>query len=154
MKATQRGLTLVEILVALAIFGIVVAFSTSTTISNLALSRANQDNAKATAYAQAVLDGYRDSWSGSYDKYMNKEEFDLSQLPALPNNYSITIEKDGIVTIMVGTTNVTKLSLNAECRPQIREVRIKMNKNETEIMNLSTRIADPFPRSKKVTPCA
>jgi len=56
----RNGFTLIEILVAVAVFGITMAALTTTQVSSIAMSRANLETSAAADAAQSVLEAMRD----------------------------------------------------------------------------------------------
>jgi len=56
---SRRGLSLLEVLIAVSVFGITMAGLTGTQLTSIALSRANQDLSLATDAAQSVLEELR-----------------------------------------------------------------------------------------------
>ncbi|GHF74829.1 type II secretion system protein [Deinococcus ficus] len=71
-KHAEQGFTIVEILVAIAVFGILAAVLTATLTGALDLNRRNQQSLSATSRAQLVMEGVRGAWnlsdSASYDR--------------------------------------------------------------------------------------
>ncbi len=59
----RRGLTLVEVLVALAVLGVVLGFVAPSLFSSLQVARQSRVTAVATEYAQGVVERYRTHWS-------------------------------------------------------------------------------------------
>ncbi|MDP9764827.1 PulJ/GspJ family protein [Deinococcus enclensis] len=72
MKRTADGFTVVEILVAIAVFGVLAAVLTTTLVGSLDLNRRSQQSLDATSRAQLVMEGVRGAWnladSMSYDR--------------------------------------------------------------------------------------
>lgn len=64
MKHSKNsGLTLVEIIVAIAVFSIIVLALSGTIVQGLQLRRKNSVDSQALAYATSILETYKNFWS-------------------------------------------------------------------------------------------
>jgi prepilin-type N-terminal cleavage/methylation domain-containing protein len=61
----NAGLTLVEIIVAIAVFSIIMLALSGTIVSGLQLRRNNNLDAQALAYASTILESFKNQWSNS-----------------------------------------------------------------------------------------
>ena len=68
----SRGLSLVEVLVALAVFSIVGVAISGLMVQGLQVRRENQLNTQAQAYASSVLESYKSHWANleNYETYV------------------------------------------------------------------------------------
>lgn len=94
MKKTQ-GFTIIEVMVAIAIFGIIAAIVFSLVLSSAKLSRQSQSQVNTAAQVQQIIETIRSSWStvpvggtaSNYDKACIPQISNGSTL-TLPNGYS------------------------------------------------------------------
>lgn len=61
MRAAERGLTLVEVVVAIAMFGIIMGFALPALLGNVRISQRTQQRNDAVAVAQITLEALRRS---------------------------------------------------------------------------------------------
>lgn len=144
----DRGFTLIEVLVAVSILGLVVVVLSNGVISNLRATQYTRTSAGARAYAQSVLEAYRSAWS-EVDNYKSKTTPDLSGLPALPEPYQ---DKTPVVKITdvplkdAAGNDITKAKDTNIV--QVRQVEITVFKSNAPAVVLSTRISDPSARKR------
>ncbi len=134
MRHKKQGLTLLEVLIALAIFAIVMIAVSSTIVSGLQLRRSSQLDAEAQNYAASVLERYKDFWS-SLNNYKTQPTIPpeplTPPLPAQPAafpfmaiNYAC-IDTDGTVLVCDSSdpplrrVSVTLTDLNGKVRAQL-----------------------------------
>lgn len=81
----SRGLTIVEILVALAILGLLTALLTTTLTGSLSLDRRAQQELKTSSEAQRLIETVRGAWD-------NKDNYRLACVPnwQVPDGYEVT----------------------------------------------------------------
>jgi prepilin-type N-terminal cleavage/methylation domain-containing protein len=84
MKHRERGLTLVELIVAIAVFAIIMLALSGTIVNGLQVRRKNSAQAHAVAYANSVIEQYKSFWSDSdnYNKYGTPGH--IPNIPLLP----------------------------------------------------------------------
>lgn len=144
----DRGFTLIEVLVAVSILGLMAVVLSNGVISNLRATHYTRTSAGAKAYAQSVLEAYRSAWS-EVDNYKNKTTPDLSGLPALPDPYR---DKTPVVKITdvplkdEAGNDITKAKDTNVV--QVRQVEITIFKSSAPAVVLSTRISDPSARKR------
>jgi prepilin-type N-terminal cleavage/methylation domain-containing protein len=68
----QKGLTLVEIIVAIAVFSIIMLALSGTIVQGLQLRRNNSIDAQSIAYATSILETYKNFWASSAKYTANK----------------------------------------------------------------------------------
>lgn len=71
VNARHQGFTLVEILVAIALFAILVAVMSSTLIGILGVNRGSQERLASTSEVQQVVETIKANWSDSDANYGN-----------------------------------------------------------------------------------
>lgn len=86
-RGRRGGFSLLELLIAVSVFGVSMAAATAYQIASLALSRSNQDLAAATDAAQSVLESLRaePEFQAIYVRY-NEDPDDDPAGPAAPGN--------------------------------------------------------------------
>lgn len=68
-RHSKLGLTLIEILIALALLGILVSFVVSSLAGSFQITRENRKSLDATTTAQRVIEDIRGQWNGSRAVY-------------------------------------------------------------------------------------
>ena len=150
MKRLQ-GLSLVEVLVALAVFSIVGVAITGLMVQGLQVRRENQLNAQAQAYASSVLEGYKSHWANEDNYTTYKEGNDIGNLPDQPEAFKLELGQVSIDTECIALdgdewTKACNPENEAYEPPPLRRVTVKLTDQENKIRaNLVTEIGNPRP---------
>jgi prepilin-type N-terminal cleavage/methylation domain-containing protein len=96
IKHKEQGLTLVEIIVAIAVFAIIMLALSGTIVNGLQVRRKNSAQAQAVAYANAVIEAYKKDWSLE-SKYIAYNPDDSSTFPTqLTSSTNLPFPASGI----------------------------------------------------------
>ena len=138
MNRKQKGFSLVEVLVAVGLLGVIVA-----AISFVpALTLGNNTDARtyATNVAREVVDSYRAVW-------LDKAAFVSGSTPTLPANsdlrFSCTIAAPTVTMYTLSTAAV--LETITAGTPTVRQVSVTVSCPRGGTITLSTYVGDPTP---------
>lgn len=157
----RQGLTLVEIIVAIAVFSIIMLALSGTIVSGLKLRRSNAIESQALSYAASVLEQYKSFWADplNYQCYDPDSPGGLSipkcqtvpartywpSIPPIPSAF-----KDDPISIEVtcidrqGTTISNTACKAANFIPELRRVRVSMTDLQGKLRaKLVTEIGNP-----------
>jgi prepilin-type N-terminal cleavage/methylation domain-containing protein len=155
MKNRTQGFGLVEIVVAIAIFSIVMAAVSSSLISNMQLRQRNQKSLAAQQYALEALEIHKNHWS-IVDNYRGRTTSTPFTAPSAPNLVAFDNRRPGYVqtptysysclssagTMLPLTTNSLNCSVS---NPDLRRVTVVITDlNNTVLARLTTEIGRPF----------
>jgi prepilin-type N-terminal cleavage/methylation domain-containing protein len=154
----QQGLTLVEIIVAIAIFSIIMLALSGTIVSGLQLRRDNTLESQALAYAASVLEQHKSFWADpkNYACYNPDSANGLGgedcppavyapALPPVPQAFA-----NNLVTIDISCVDLAGNTVaNATCKaktPPLRRVAVAIKDQQGKVRaNLLTEIGNPQP---------
>jgi prepilin-type N-terminal cleavage/methylation domain-containing protein len=154
----EQGLTLVEIIVAIAVFSIIMLALSGTIVSGLQLRRSNTLEAQALAYAASVLEQYKSFWADpqNYACYNPDSAAGLGgtdcptgvyapALPPIPAAFASDPINIQIACISSAGEVITKDTCKAET-PALRRVAVTLTDPQGKIRaNLLTEIGNPQP---------
>lgn len=140
---TNRGLSLIEVLVALAIFSIMGVAVTGIFVQGLQVRRQNVLNTQAQAYANLVLEQYKSAWSDP-TKYETHQD---PSLPPAPKVFEIDrINRIDIDVLCAYLDGSTKDDCDADDTPPLRRVHVKLIDYDSKLRaDLVTDIGKPRP---------
>lgn len=118
----EQGLTLIEVLVALTIFGFLIAIVFAGLPASYRVNRANSDNVSAVRYARTVMESTRAFWlskattgSAGADSYPNFTAGTLpTNLPTVPPGLSCPAPT---VTNVSSGAQVNRRRVSLSCTP-------------------------------------
>jgi prepilin-type N-terminal cleavage/methylation domain-containing protein len=134
MKKTS-GLTLVEIIVAIAVFSIIMLALSGTIVQGLQLRRKNSVDSQALAYATSILETYKNFWSASTN-------FTSASTPAFPATPPALKPIDPVTDISVTCLNIDGTISATTCALRRVQVTVKDSKGDV-YANLVTEIGNP-----------
>jgi prepilin-type N-terminal cleavage/methylation domain-containing protein len=154
----EQGLTLVEIIIAIAIFSIIMLALSGTIVSGLQLRRDNTLESQALAYAASVLEQYKSFWADpkNYSCYNPDSAGGLGNsdcppgvyapaLPAIPEAFATTPIAIDISCVDRAGNTIT----NTACKsatPPLRRVSVTLKDQQGKVRaNLLTEIGNPQP---------
>lgn len=145
-----EGLSLVEVLVALAVFSIVGVAITALMVQGLQVRRENALDTQAQAYASSVLERYKSRWA-NVENYKNFKEGDpIGNLPETPAAFALELDLIDVDTECIGLDG--EAWLDEECddsddpTPPLRRVTVKLIDQQSNVRaNLVTEIGNPRP---------
>jgi prepilin-type N-terminal cleavage/methylation domain-containing protein len=135
-----KGLTLVEILIALAVLSITLAVFTASMGSSLDVSRRSRIDAIASEYAQSVLERYRVHWS-------NPDNFARGRHPDLPADLQNRLSSTGL-RASISTpppVNPDGSAFTGRTAPPLRRVVVEVYRGGQLMTRLSGEIGNPRP---------
>lgn len=143
---SKRGLSLIELLIALAVFAIMGVAVTGIFVQGLQVRRQNVLNTQAQAYANLVLERYKSYWSDpdKYDKHATPD------LPPAPKAFELDrinrVEIERFCAYLDGThKDETSCDSDAET-PPLRRVQIRLVDYDGKLRaDLVTDIGKPRP---------
>lgn len=111
MRIPKAGLTLIEIIIALALLGVLVSFVVSSLASSFQITRENRKSVDATTTAQRILEDIRGQWSvrGAF----NSGCATVTLTP--PNSGFMTLSATQQNLTMTATTSGTVVTLTGSC---------------------------------------
>jgi len=134
-----KGLTLVEILVALAVLSITLAVFTASMGSSLDVGRRSRIDAIASEYAQSVLERYRVHWS-------NPAYFASGTRPDLPADLQDRLSSAGLsASINTLPVNPNGSAFTGTTAPPLRRVVVEVYRGGQLMTRLSGEIGNPRP---------
>jgi prepilin-type N-terminal cleavage/methylation domain-containing protein len=137
LRSKQNGFSLVEVLVAISILGIVVVGIS--VIPALTLGRSSDTKTYAVNLAREVIDSYRASW-------LDQVTFVAGTAPALPSTglrFGCTIAAPTVTGHAIQTSD-SALIAAAATPPKIRRVVVTVSCPKVGNVSLSTYIGDPL----------
>ena len=134
-----KGLTLVEILIALAVLSITLAVFTASMGSSLDVSRRSRIDTIASEYAQSVLERYRVHWS-------NPANFASGTRPNLPADLQNRLSSAGLrASISTLPVNPDGSAFTGTTAPPLRRVVVEVYRGNRLMTRLSGEIGNPRP---------
>ena len=134
-----KGLTLVEILIALAVLSITLAVFTASMGSSLDVGRRSRIDAIASEYAQSVLERYRVHWS-------NPAYFASGTHPNLPDDLRNRLSSAGLrASISTLPVNPDGSAFTGTTAPPLRRVVVEVHRGSQLMTRLSGEIGNPRP---------
>jgi prepilin-type N-terminal cleavage/methylation domain-containing protein len=134
-----KGLTLVEILIALAVLSITLAVFTASMGSSLDIGRRSRVDAIASEYAQSVLESYRVYWS-------NPANFAGGTRPNLPADLQDRLSSAGLsASISTLPVNPDGSAFAGTTAPPLRRVVVEVYRGNRLMTRLSGEIGNPRP---------
>jgi len=134
-----KGLTLVEILIALAVLSITLAVFTASMGSSLDVSRRSRIDTIASEYAQSVLERYRVHWS-------NPAYFASGTHPDLPDDLQNRLSSAGLyASISTLSVNPDGSAFTGTTAPPLRRVVVEVYRGSQLMTRLSGEIGNPRP---------
>ena len=134
-----KGLTLVEILIALAVLSITLAVFTASMGSSLDVSRRSRIDTIASEYAQSVLERYRVHWS-------NPDNFARGRHPDLPADLQNRLSSAGLrASISTLPVNPDGSAFTGTTAPPLRRVVVEVHRGSQLMTRLSGEIGNPRP---------
>jgi prepilin-type N-terminal cleavage/methylation domain-containing protein len=134
-----KGLTLVEILIALAVLSVTLAIFTASMGSSLDVSRRSRIDAIASEYAQSVLERYRVHWS-------NPDNFARGRHPDLPADLQNRLSSTGLhASINTLPVNPDGSAFTGTTAPPLRRVVVEVYRGSQLMTRLSGEIGNPRP---------
>jgi prepilin-type N-terminal cleavage/methylation domain-containing protein len=134
-----KGLTLVEILIALAVLSVTLAIFTASMGSSLDVSRRSRIDTIASEYAQSVLERYRVHWS-------NPDNFARGRHPDLPADLRNRLSSAGLrATINTLPVNPDGSAFTGTTAPPLRRVVVEVYREGQLMTRLSGEIGNPRP---------
>ena len=134
-----KGLTLVEILIALAVLSITLAVFTASMGSSLDVSRRSRIDTIASEYAQSVLERYRVHWS-------NPAYFASGRHPDLPDDLRNRLSSAGLrASISTLPVNPDGSAFTGTTAPPLRRVVVEVHRGSQLMTRLSGEIGNPRP---------
>jgi prepilin-type N-terminal cleavage/methylation domain-containing protein len=133
-----KGLTLVEILIALAVLSITLAVFTASMGSSLDVGRRSRIDAIASEYAQSVLERYRVHWSNPAN-FASERHPDLADLR---NRLSSAGLRASVNTLPV---NPNGSAFTGTTAPPLRRVVVEVYRGAQLMTRLSGEIGNPRP---------
>ncbi len=98
MKNREKGLTLVELIVAIGVFAIIMLALSGTIVNGLQARRKNNAQAQAVAHANAIIEAYKSDWSQT-TRYNGYDPDDSTTFPGkLPPSTGLPFPASGIST--------------------------------------------------------
>ena len=153
-KSRQRGLTLLEVLISMAIMSVLVTATGYAISSSLKIGQENRRNQDAAEVAQAILERYRTHWR-SFDSYATKGvPAGLSTLIAkLPGSYTVTINPNTTLnpdgSVASDTTVIPPVSPKTiptySNVPSLRQLTVEIKEGSRVRAWLETKIGNPTP---------
>lgn len=151
-KQTKRkGLSLVELLVAVAVFSIVMLAVSGLIVQGLQVRRQNEVEVRAQSYAVAVLERFKSFW-GEAANYKDFDKDDLSTWPGLPDDTDIqAIFSAGTLSLETSCLDLSGTELtDADCQPPalppLRRIQVTLEDDEGKrYANLITEVGNPSP---------
>jgi prepilin-type N-terminal cleavage/methylation domain-containing protein len=154
----EQGLTLVEIIIAIAVFSIIMLALSGTIVSGLQLRRSNTLEAQALAYAASVLEQYKSFWADpqNYACYNPDSAAGLGGADCPPKIYAPALPPvptafvNDPINIQIACVNsaggiVPKAACKA-ATPALRRVAVTLTDQQGKIRaNLLTEIGNPQP---------
>jgi prepilin-type N-terminal cleavage/methylation domain-containing protein len=134
-----KGLTLVEILIALAVLSITLAIFTASMGSSLDVSRRSRIDTIASEYAQSVLERYRVHWSNPAN-FASGTHPDLADLQ---NRLSSAGLRASIRT--PSPVNLDGSAFTGTTAPPLRRVVVEVYRGTQLMTRLSGEIGNPRP---------
>jgi prepilin-type N-terminal cleavage/methylation domain-containing protein len=134
----NSGLTLVEIIVAIAVFSIIMLALSGTIVQGLQLRRQNGVDSQALAYATSILETYKNFWSTSanFTKNINPT------MPALPPALK-EVDPNTDISLDCFAADGSPASV-PNCALRRVQVRIYASKNTTTpLASLVTEVGNP-----------
>jgi len=134
------GLTLVEILIALAVLSVTLAIFTASMGSSLDVSRRSRIDTIASEYAQSVLERYRVHWS-------NPANFASGTRPNLPADLQNRLSSAGL-RASISTpppVNPDGSAFTGTTAPPLRRVVVEVYRGSQLMTRLSGEIGNPRP---------
>ena len=138
MKQKTSGLTLVEIIVAIAVFSIIMLALSGTIVQGLQLRRKNSVDSQALAYATSILETYKNFWSDS-------DNFRFARTPEFPATPPALETADPVTDIAMTCLKVDgneETTMGAACALRRVQVTVKDLKGDV-YANLVTEIGNP-----------
>jgi prepilin-type N-terminal cleavage/methylation domain-containing protein len=157
----KQGLTLVEIIVAIAVFSIIMLALSGTIVSGLRLRRENTLESQALTYAASVLEQYKSFWADgeNFRCYNPDSQFGLTRpgcdpakiywpnTPPIPSSF-----QNDPISIDVSCADLSGAIINnATCKagkfiPPLRRVTVSLKDQQGKSRaNLVTEIGNPNP---------
>jgi len=134
-----KGLTLVEILIALAVLSVTLAVFTASMGSSLDVSRRSRIDTIASEYAQSVLERYRVYWS-------NPAYFAGGTHPNLPDDLRNRLSSAGLrASISTLPVNPDGSAFTGTTAPPLRRVVVEVYRGNRLMTRLSGEIGNPRP---------
>ena len=145
---SKSGLGLIEILISLAIFGLLVAAISGGLLSSMNLRRINQEQMNAQQYAGEIIELHKDYWSV-------EQNYEENTLPSNANFTNLQSRRPDFVKTV--TLTYTCLSSSGSSlsgsgplgcsttNPDLRRLTIEMiNQNDKVIAHLVTEVGRPY----------
>jgi prepilin-type N-terminal cleavage/methylation domain-containing protein len=134
----NSGLTLVEIIVAIAVFSIIMLALSGTIVQGLQLRRQNGVDSQALAYATSILETYKNFWSTSAN-------FGKNTTPVLPPTPPSLKDIEPLTDISLACFKADgSPSSVPDCALRRVQVRIYASKNTTTpLASLVTEVGNP-----------
>ena len=134
-----KGLTLVEILIALAVLSVTLAVFTASMGSSLDVGRRSRIDTIASEYAQSVLESYRVHWS-------NPANFASGTRPDLPADLQDRLSSAGLsASISTLPVNPDGSAFTGTTAPPLRRVVVEVYRGSQLMTRLSGEIGNPRP---------
>jgi len=134
-----KGLTLVEILIALAVLSVTLAVFTASMGSSLDVGRRSRIDTIASEYAQSVLESYRVHWS-------NPANFASGTRPDLPADLQNRLSSAGLrASISTLPVNPDGSAFTGTTAPPLRRVVVEVYRGSRLMTRLSGEIGNPRP---------
>lgn len=133
-----RGLTLIEVLVALAILGLVLGTVAASIGSSLEASRQSRLQALATEYAQAVVERYRVHWSSPASYQAGSTPPSLSELNSRLAGAGLSASIDAS-----GQINPDGSAFTGTGQPPLRRVVVEVRQGTRLRARVATEIGNP-----------
>jgi prepilin-type N-terminal cleavage/methylation domain-containing protein len=137
LRSKQDGFSLIEVLVAISILGIVVVGIS--VIPALTLGRSSDTKTYAVNLAREVIDSYRASW-------LDQATYQAGTVPSLPSTglrFGCTIATPTLTGHAIQTSDSSLIASTAT-PPKIRRVQVTVACNNSMNVSLSTYIGDPL----------
>lgn len=152
----KKGLSLVEVLVALAVFSIIGVAITALMVQGLQVRRENALNTQAQAYASSVLESYKSHWANVENYKTFDQDLDtIDNLPDKPAAFALELSEINIDTECIDLNGVpweedrcspSSPTSTFTVAPPLRRVTVKLIDQEDKVRaNLVTEIGNPRP---------
>ncbi|MCA9840204.1 MAG: type II secretion system protein [Trueperaceae bacterium] len=143
MKVSRHaGFSLIELLIAVAVFSVVMLALSGILVNGLQLRRSNSNEIQALAYANTVLERYKSHWVES-SNYSAGTLVNAAYLPSLPSGFS---QQGPTFDCLDELGNVIETATCVTMVPPLRRISLVVKDADGEILaNLVTEIGNPAP---------
>ena len=142
-KSCKKGFTLMEVMVATVIIGVVAAFLATSIPLSFSVGQEVQDVSKATDLAQRYLETVKSKFSCPVTCATPYDEVQAGATPPWPVTSDFT--DNGYFTVQTNVTNLETAMVNGVSKPVLKEVDVEYRRasDAVSIISVSTLIARP-----------